>query len=217
MPSNYYKTHLAEVIRRSARWAELHPERVRQIKLESWRRRYHAKARPGRQPKRATTPCKECGQPVSAPPAARRRGRGKFCSLKCLRAATVQRPNRICARCGAPFFAKRQQLNKGQGRYCSLKCRAILNPEKKKASVRRAHDKRRARLAGTTHEPVDYQRIARRDRMRCHLCHRKVALANLHFDHVIPLSKGGTHTEANMAVSHARCNLRKHAKRTTLF
>lgn len=46
--------------------------------------------------------------------------------------------------------------------------------------------------------------------MTCHLCGDGIdSLADLHFDHVIPLSKGGPHVAANIRPSHALCNLRK--------
>jgi len=81
----------------------------------------------------------------------------------------------------------------------------------------KGREKTNARRAGTERERVDYNRIKRRDKMRCHICRRQVQASELHFDHVIPLSKGGTHTENNIAVSHARCNLSKNARVLTLF
>lgn len=77
--------------------------------------------------------------------------------------------------------------------------------------------KRRCRMRLVTAETVDLQRIVARDRMRCHICRKKVRKDELHFDHVIPIAAGGTHEEANIAVSHATCNLKKHAKVLTLF
>jgi len=77
--------------------------------------------------------------------------------------------------------------------------------------------KRRAQQRSARSEKVDYALIMVRDRMRCHTCGGKVKRAELHFDHVIPLSKGGTHVTENIAVSHARCNLSKGAKVTSLF
>lgn len=79
------------------------------------------------------------------------------------------------------------------------------NPLKKRESEGR----RRARKLATTTAPVDYRVITERDRMVCHICLECVDAADLHFDHVIPLSKGGTHTMENIKVSHALCNLRK--------
>ncbi|MBF6368413.1 HNH endonuclease [Nocardia puris] len=55
-----------------------------------------------------------------------------------------------------------------------------------------------------------------RDRWKCHLCKRKVRRSAVvphplapTIDHVIPLSKGGTHEPANCATAHFRCNYTK--------
>jgi len=49
--------------------------------------------------------------------------------------------------------------------------------------------------------------------MVCHICTEGIAsLDDLHFDHVIPLSKGGPHAAENIRPSHALCNLRKGAR-----
>lgn len=34
----------------------------------------------------------------------------------------------------------------------------------------------------------------------------------MHLDHIIPLSKGGTHEPNNVRITHAKCNLSKHSK-----
>lgn len=92
------------------------------------------------------------------------------------------------------------------------------NPEAFKAIAFRAKTKRRAQELGSETGPVNYWRITRRDRMVCHICRKKVqSKAELEFDHVIPLAKGGAHVEANIAVSHRKCNRQKAAKVLTLF
>lgn len=58
---------------------------------------------------------------------------------------------------------------------------------------------------------IDYERIYQRDGDICYLCGRKVLKKERHVDHVVPLSRGGTHTEDNLRVTHARCNLIKGA------
>jgi 5-methylcytosine-specific restriction endonuclease McrA len=45
----------------------------------------------------------------------------------------------------------------------------------------------------------------------CHICQRPADPTDWHLDHIIPLSRGGDHTYANVAVSHPMCNMRKHA------
>ena len=71
---------------------------------------------------------------------------------------------------------------------------------------------RRAMKRGTSVGPVDYTAILQRDDMVCHICNEEVDAADVHYDHVIPLSRGGTHTEDNIKLSHSKCNLWKHAR-----
>lgn len=43
----------------------------------------------------------------------------------------------------------------------------------------------------------------------CYWCGEKTKTSAIHFDHIIPLIKGGQHSVENLCVSCARCNLRK--------
>ena len=47
--------------------------------------------------------------------------------------------------------------------------------------------------------------------VRCYYCSKMVSTKRIHFDHIIPLSKGGPHSVDNLCVSCAQCNLSKHA------
>lgn len=51
--------------------------------------------------------------------------------------------------------------------------------------------------------------LLRRAGFRCEYCHRGVADAGWHVDHVIPRSAGGSEELENLAVSCARCNVNK--------
>ncbi len=82
------------------------------------------------------------------------------------------------------------------------------NPERYAEQV----EKRRARKAGAAVEEADFKRIWKRDRGVCYLCGRSVDKKDVHYDHVIPLSRGGAHSEENLRVTHGRCNLIKGAK-----
>lgn len=108
------------------------------------------------------------------------------------------------------------ELSRARGRASTAKWKQ-QDPEGYRVSKCVWEAVRRARVRGATVGKVDFERIQRRDRMRCHICKTKVDRADLHFDHVIPLVAGGEHTEANIAVAHAKCNLRKNAKVLTLF
>lgn len=72
--------------------------------------------------------------------------------------------------------------------------------------------RRRARMRQTAVEPVDFEKILRDAKGRCAICKKPFDLFGVHFDHKVPLSRGGTHTTANIQATHARCNLTKWAK-----
>lgn len=87
-----------------------------------------------------------------------------------------------------------------------LKAWRQRNPEKARELIRRYQ----ARKRQATVEPVDYEAIIKRDGMRCHICGKKIrSRKELHFDHIVPLSKGGEHSMKNIACAHAKCNLEK--------
>lgn len=91
--------------------------------------------------------------------------------------------------------------------------RRAADPEVGRRSVRA----RRARLAGVERETYSNAEIAERDGWCCQLCHEPIEPGrcypdqlSLSIDHVIPLSRGGDDTRANVQASHLVCNLRKH-------
>jgi len=101
------------------------------------------------------------------------------------------------------------------------------NPERFKAArdrwrqenwqkVLESNGRRRAAMRTPEIERVDRMAIFKRDQGLCYLCGgpvkpdaRRTDPESLSVDHVIPLSKGGSHSEANLRVTHIRCNLRK--------
>jgi len=74
-------------------------------------------------------------------------------------------------------------------------------------------EKRVQRIAlqnGSREGRIDFAGILREHGMVCHICGLDIpSLAVLHFDHVIPLSKGGPHISENIRPAHAICNVRK--------
>jgi 5-methylcytosine-specific restriction endonuclease McrA len=80
---------------------------------------------------------------------------------------------------------------------------AKANPHK--GSERKA--RRRALLADAPRvEKIDREYIIARDNSSCHICGKRVARKDLHLDHLIALSKGGSHTADNLRVAHKWCN-----------
>ena len=84
----------------------------------------------------------------------------------------------------------------------------IANPERRRAN----EGKRRAAKRQTATGPVDYLAVLRAYGRVCHLCGGAIEVDDLEFDHVIPLSKGGTHTENNSLPAHRARNRRKYNK-----
>ncbi|MFD6517310.1 HNH endonuclease [Rhodococcus sp. NPDC060176] len=88
----------------------------------------------------------------------------------------------------------------------------LEHPEK----VRAKNQRRRARLLDAFVEDVDLQVVWQRDGGVCQLCdtaidpeiewpHRQSRT----LDHIIPLSRGGEHSYANVQLAHHSCNSRK--------
>ena len=110
------------------------------------------------------------------------------------------------------WYQQHRDDQRARGRTRSAQ-RYLKSPHEFKVKYAKYRAKKHAATIGV----VDFERIKRRDQMVCHICHRKVTDQTLAFDHVVPLSKGGDHTEQNLAVSHRVCNLSKGAKVLTLF
>lgn|SRR5215471_326756 len=53
---------------------------------------------------------------------------------------------------------------------------------------------------------VDYRLVLARADGICYICGKPVAKAKRSWDHMIPISRGGTHTTENVALVHKRCN-----------
>lgn len=87
-----------------------------------------------------------------------------------------------------------------------------------KSGLRRA---RQLNNGFDNHKPEDVIALYGTD---CHICGKAIDMQasrkvgddgwenSLHFDHVIPLVKGGSHTLENVRPAHAYCNLKKHSK-----
>lgn len=71
---------------------------------------------------------------------------------------------------------------------------------------------RRARKRGASIGVIDYDAILAAHGMICHLCGGEIEDGDLHYDHVIPLAKGGEHSNENIRPSHAFCNRSKGAR-----
>jgi 5-methylcytosine-specific restriction endonuclease McrA len=144
--------------------------------------------------------CSVCGSGFVKRPDA------KFCSTKCrYRAMTV-------AAKASGTKRRTQQAYLDRRRAAGL-------PVNTWTPARAARDaERRARKQTTQVERIDKITVFERDGWRCRLCGGTVDRRLKHpdamsatLDHIVPLSRGGTHTWANVQLAHHRCNSEKNA------
>lgn len=84
----------------------------------------------------------------------------------------------------------------------------VVNHQKRTYDSARSVEKSRRRMAMKKFADT----ILARDGYVCHICSQPVARENLVFDHIIPVSRGGSTTLDNLKVSHVVCNARKGTK-----
>ena len=99
---------------------------------------------------------------------------------------------------------------------------ASKNKEKVKSYSRRMASKRKALRQSNGHSPYTDKQIFDLYGTDCHICSNPIDFnaprqayigdgweLGLQFDHLIPLSKGGSDTLENIRPSHAICNMKK--------
>lgn len=116
-----------------------------------------------------------------------------------------------CAQCERLFVARSETVRGTPRRFCSRPCSTDHFHESRVVA-------RRARMQGAMVEPVSRRRVFERDGWRCQLCRRLVRrdvsmghLLEPTIDHIVPLSRGGTHEYRNVQTAHRKCNSKKHA------
>lgn len=97
---------------------------------------------------------------------------------------------------------------KEMGVSSELFCNAI-----KKANSINVRNYKRAQRFGVQYEFLTYH-IARMmlTTDRCYWCNEPLTLADMTIDHVIPMCRGGGHTQFNLVVSCLKCNQDKGSK-----
>ena len=123
----------------------------------------------------------------------------------------------VCKECGKTFIGA--SINR---KYCSAECsRRTGNRDKNKARMWRIISN------GNADKDITLTKLIKRDRSVCHICGEKcdredyIRTQEGYFivgnnypsiDHVIPISKGGTHTWKNIKLAHHYCNTIKNDK-----
>lgn len=120
----------------------------------------------------------------------------------------------VCDECGERFKA-----NSMGAKYCSSGCMNKHNDRVKKLRKRM-----RAYANGTVDKGIGLGKLIKKDKGVCHICGEKVDARDYvthdsgafvagpkypSIDHVIPISKGGTHTWDNVRLAHFQCNSEK--------
>ena len=119
-------------------------------------------------------------------------------------AAAYRERNREKMRVYAAERAKnREKLREIERRYL------MRHPEKQREKhLRRKALMRKASVIGR----INIMEVIKRDNSTCYLCGKLLSHTSITIDHVIPISRGGSHTTENVRVACARCNSRKHNK-----
>lgn len=151
--------------------------------------------------------CKWCGNVFT------RQGNAQlYCGYDCYRESEKNHIEytKQCKECGCEFTA----LHNGNA-YCSTICRA-----RKKRRHRGLSKDARLRVNGKIDYSITLVKLIKRDKNICHICGGKCnttdyKIVNGYFiagesysstDHLLPRSKGGTHTWDNIKLAHRGCN-----------
>jgi len=87
-----------------------------------------------------------------------------------------------------------------------------LQRQKRKALIKGG-----GKLTLATIQMVYEDNIKRFGTLTCYLCLQPIPLGKDHFEHKIPLSRGGTNKYNNLAIACQKCNCRKHTKTETEY
>lgn len=124
---------------------------------------------------------------------------------------------KCCIICGNEFIPQHGNI---------LACSEICTQKQKANAKKQSRHTRKARKKcnGEIDRSISLERLIMRDKNTCHICGHKcnshdfvidangsyIAGANHpSIDHVMPLSKGGSHTWGNIKLAHHRCNTQK--------
>ena len=158
------------------------------------------------------TTCPECQRREAEQRAAERREReGKRALMQ--RLVNLLAYEHVCPECGVRF-----RSGNPKKLYCSTKCsnRAMWRRKSRRRGNQSTHVARAKRYGVEYDRSITLNRLIERDGMTCYLCGKTCTKDDNRWgsfgpdyptiDHVIPLSKGGTHTWDNVRVACGICN-----------
>lgn len=153
--------------------------------------------------------CKECGKEFTTSSKTQSR-----CSEECIKKYQSKTYTRECKHCGKVFTTKNEQQL-----YCSKKCiRKLISKNNELKRERRVHEN------GQFDKGISLKKLIKKEKNICYLCGKECDSDDFYIDergtqisgdnypsieHVIPISKGGTHTWDNVRLAHRGCNSKK--------
>jgi 5-methylcytosine-specific restriction endonuclease McrA len=177
--------------------------------------------------------CVSCGRVVKKRPSIC--AQNPYCSRECYAGVAIKKRMGdgiydgmvLCISCGDYKFPDQFPIDKLCPIGVKSTCRMCVNEHRKErlsndpAYAERARitwrmntHKRRARKAQTTTDditPNDIMRMLDAQHHKCYWCDIEI-VRQYHIDHIIPLSRKGTHTLNNLCISCVSCNLSKNNK-----
>lgn len=158
--------------------------------------------------------CPECGTDFTPS----RSMNQMYCSAPCSRRGTQDSRSKTCSMVGCD----RPHRAKGM---CHMHWRRVARAEGRESVPvwderrRENYQRRRALKRGADAEQIVNAEVFERDGWVCGICSAPVGrLASwpdplsASLDHILPLSKGGSHTSANVQLAHLGCNVEKGAR-----
>ena len=107
-----------------------------------------------------------------------------------------------------------QAWRKQKGEELRAYMREYMKLPEQRLKAKEQKGKRRAREKGTSTGRVSFKQIVKEFNGQCGICKLPLDIndSTYHFDHIIPLAKGGSHTQDNIQIAHGSCNQSKGAK-----
>ena len=118
----------------------------------------------------------------------------KTCSQKCGITFQNNKKKRSQTNFGSCLRCQKSLHNKkSHAIYCSKTCKSMDHTFKHRSKTRVSKTARRAE-------------IYMRDNESCYMCDKKLSLAEVEIDHLLPVSRNGENGSENLATSCKRCN-----------
>lgn len=129
-----------------------------------------------------------------------------------------------CLRCGEEFVRE-----DAKQKFCTKECRIKWNREKKSSKYNSKKELKRYHSMmdnGNYDRSISVKALIDRVGIKCSICGKDTILSDHYFkngtfvageeypsvDHIMPISKGGTHSWDNVQLAHRRCNTKKKAE-----